>query len=143
MRKLAKDYFLSPIFVSIVLGLVLSHMRCSGGNAFCGHDHGSLEDDAGRPGRPLGRHSRASAFLSADERILKIDCGFYPDSDAVSAVVQQFCSGLLSVSAENRQILILISAMPAAILAPSLPPDTTAPRKQPRCLHLPISLSVR
>jgi predicted permease len=29
-----------------------------------------------------------------------------------------FASGLLNVSAENRQILILISAMPAAILGP-------------------------
>jgi len=118
IRKLAKDYFLSPIFVAIVLGLVFSHLNIPAGKPFVDTIMEALKMMQG-----------ALVVLSAV--ILGLQLSFQPMKGfwkliMVSILIQMlfqpwfsnFASGLLSVSAENRQILVLISAMPAAILGP-------------------------
>jgi len=118
MRKLAKDYFLSPIFVAIVLGLVFSHLNIPAGKPFVDTIMEALKMMQG-----------ALVVLSAV--ILGLQLSFQPMKGfwkliMVSILIQMlfqpwfsdFASGLLNVSAENRQILVLISAMPAAILGP-------------------------
>jgi len=118
MRKLAKDYFLSPIFVSVVLGLVLSRHNIPAGTPFVDTIMEALKMMQG-----------ALVVLSAI--ILGLHLSFQPMKGfwkliMVSILIQMlfqpwfsdFASGLLSVSAQNRQILILLSAMPAAILGP-------------------------
>jgi len=118
MRKLAKDYFLSPIFVAIVLGLVFSHLNIPVGTPFVDTIMEALKMMQG-----------ALVVLSAV--ILGLQLSFQPMKGfwkliMVSILIQMlfqpwfsdFASGLLNVSAENRQILVLISAMPAAILGP-------------------------
>ena len=118
MRKLAKDYFLSPIFVSVVLGLVLSHLDVPAGTPLVDTIKEALKMMQG-----------ALVVLSAV--ILGLQLSFEPMKGfwkliMVSILIQMlfqpwfsdFASGLLNVSAQNRQILILISAMPAAILGP-------------------------
>jgi predicted permease len=118
MRKLAKDYFLSPIFVSVVLGLSLSHLDVPVGTPFVDTIMEALKMMQG-----------ALVVLSAV--ILGLQLSFQPMKVfwkliMVSILIQMlfqpwfsdFASGLLNVSAENRQILVLVSAMPAAILGP-------------------------
>ena len=118
MRKLAKDYFLSPIFVAIVLGLVFSHLDIPAGKPFVDTIIEALKMMQG-----------ALVVLSAV--ILGLQLSFQPMKGfwkliMVSILIQMlfqpwfsdFASGLLNVSAENKQILVLISAMPAAILGP-------------------------
>ena len=118
MRKLAKDYFLSPIFISVVLGLSLSHLDVPVGTPFVDTVMEALKMMQG-----------ALVVLSAV--ILGLQLSFQPMKGfwkliMVSILIQMlfqpwfsdFASGLLNVSAQNRQILILISTMPAAILGP-------------------------
>ena len=66
----------------------------------------------------LGPDSRAPAFVAPDARIL----GLIMASILVQMLFQPWfndlLAGLLSVDVENRQILVLISAMPAAITWP-------------------------
>ena len=118
MRKLAKDYFLSPIFVAVVLGLGLSHLNVPVGAPLVDTIKEALKMMQG-----------ALVVLSAV--ILGLQLSFQPMKGfwkliMASILIQMlfqpwfsnFASGLLNVSAQNRQILILISAMPAAILGP-------------------------
>jgi len=118
VRKLAKDYFLSPIFLSVVLGLVLSHLDVPAGTPFVDTIKEALKMVQG-------------SLVVISAVILGLQLSFQPMSGfwkliTVSILVQMlfqpwfsdFFSGLLSVSAENRQILVLISALPAAILGP-------------------------
>jgi predicted permease len=118
MRKLAKDYFLSPIFISVVLGLVLSHLNVPAGTPLVDTIKEALKMMQG-------------ALVVISAVILGLQLSFQPMKGfwkliMVSILIQMlfqpwfsdFASGLLSVSAQNRQILILISAMPAAILGP-------------------------
>ena len=118
MRKLAKDYFLSPIFISVVLGLGLSHLNVPVGTPLVDTIKEALKMMQG-----------ALVVLSAV--ILGLQLSFQPMRGfwkliMVSILIQMlfqpwfsdFASGVLSVSAENRQILVLVSAMPAAILGP-------------------------
>ena len=118
MRKLAKDYFLSPIFIAVVLGLALSHLNIPVDTPFVETIIEALKMMQG-----------ALVVLSAV--ILGLQLSFEPMKGfwkliLVSILIQMlfqpwfsdFASGLLNVSAENRQILVLISAMPAAILGP-------------------------
>lgn len=118
LGKLAKDYFLSPIFISVVLGLGLSRLSIP-------------------PGTPLvdtileALSMAQGALVVISAIILGLQLSFQPTNGflvliAVSIAVQMLfqpwfsdvVSGVLKVGAENRQILVLISAMPAAILGP-------------------------
>ncbi|MEI7636744.1 MAG: AEC family transporter [Syntrophus sp. (in: bacteria)] len=118
MRKLVKDYFLSPIFLSVVLGLVLSHLDVPAGTPFVDTIREALNMMQG-------------SLVVISAVILGLQLSFQPMGGfwkliAVSILVQMlfqpwfndFVSVLLSVGTENRQILVLISAMPAAILGP-------------------------
>ncbi len=118
MRKLVKDYFLSPIFLSVVLGLVLSHLDIPAGTPFVDTIREALNMMQG-------------ALVVISAVILGLQLSFQPMGGfwkliTVSILVQMlfqpwfndFVSVLLSVGTENRQILVLISAMPAAILGP-------------------------
>ncbi len=118
MRKLAKDYFLSPIFIAVVLGLALSHLNIPVDTPFVETIIEALKMMQG-----------ALVVLSAV--ILGLQLSFEPMKGfwkliLVSILIQMlfqpwfsdFASGLLHVSAQNREILVLISAMPAAILGP-------------------------
>jgi len=118
MRKLAKDYFLSPIFVSVVLGLVLSHLDVPAGTPLVDTIKEALK-------MMQGALVVISAVILGLQLSFQTMKGFWK-LIIVSIMIQMlfqpwfsdFASGLLSVSAEDRQILVLISAMPAAILGP-------------------------
>jgi hypothetical protein len=116
--KLAKDYFLSPIFISVVLGLTLSRVHISDGAPLVDTIQEALRMAQG-------------ALVVISAVILGLQLSFQPTGGfwaliTVSIAVQMLfqpwfsdaVSGVLKVGAENRQILVLISAMPAAILGP-------------------------
>jgi hypothetical protein len=118
LRKLAKEYFLSPIFLAVVAGLVLSRFNISPGTPFVATIMEALKMAQG-------------ALVVISAVILGLGLSFQPMGGfwkliIVSILIQMlfqpwlngFVSGFLNVSADNRQILILISAMPAAILGP-------------------------
>jgi malate permease and related proteins len=118
LGKLAKDYFLSPIFLSVVLGFVMSRFNVPEGTAFFDTIRETLKMVQG-------------SLVVISAIILGLQLSFHPTGGfwkliTVSILIQMlfqpwfsdFFSGLLSVSAENRQILVLISALPAAILGP-------------------------
>lgn len=118
LGKLAKDYFLSPIFISVVLGLAFSRLSLPDGMPLVDTIREALKMTQG-------------ALVVVSAVILGLQLSFQPAKGfwiliAVSIGVQMFfqpwfsqaLSNLLPVSAENRQILILMSAMPAAILGP-------------------------
>jgi len=118
LGKLAKDYFRSPIFISIGVGLALAHSGLPRETPWVAT---TLE--------ALSMVQGALVVLSAV--ILGLQLSFQPVHGflkliAVSVLIQmlfqptasQFASGLLGVGAENRQILVLVASMPAAILGP-------------------------
>jgi Predicted permeases len=118
LGKLAKDYFLSPIFISVVLGFAFSRVNIPAGMPLVDTIREALKMTQG-------------ALVVISAIILGLQLSFQPAKGfwvliAVSIVVQMFfqpwfshaASGLLRITAENRQILVLISAMPAAILGP-------------------------
>lgn len=118
LRNLVKKYFLSPIFLAVVLGLALSHVDIAAGTPFVETFRDALEMVQG-------------SLVVVSAVILGIQLSFQPLKGfgkliVVSIVIQMlfqpwfsaFMAGLLHVSAENSQILVLISAMPAAILGP-------------------------
>src|SRR5574341_744426 len=115
LGKLAKDYFLSPIFISVALGLAFSRFHISAATPFVETVREALKMTQG-------------ALVVISAVILGLQLSFQPTRGfwtliAVSIFVQMLfqpwfsgaVSGLLEISAENRQILVLISAMPAAI----------------------------
>ena len=118
VRGLAKSYFLSPIFLAVVLGLVLSRVDIPVGAPFVETIRDALIMVQG-------------ALVVVSAVILGIQLSFQPLKGfgkliIVSIVIQMlfqpwfsaFMAHLLHVSAENSQILVLMSAMPAAILGP-------------------------
>jgi predicted permease len=118
LQKLTRDYLVSPIFIAVVLGLVCSRLNVSAGMPFIDTIMETLKMTQG-------------ALVVVSAVILGLQLSFQPASGfwtliAVSILVQMLfqpwfsnvVSGLLRVSAENRQTLVLMSAMPAAILGP-------------------------
>jgi malate permease and related proteins len=118
LGKLARDYLLSPIFISVVLGFAFSRVNIPDGMPLVDTIREALKMTQG-------------ALVVISAIILGLQLSFQPAKGfwaliAVSIVVQMFfqpwfsnaASGLLRITAENRQILVLISAMPAAILGP-------------------------
>lgn len=118
LRTLVKNYLLSPIFLAVVLGLGLSHVDIAGGTPFVETFRDALEMVQG-------------SLVVVSAVILGIQLSFQPLQGfgkliLVSIVVQMlfqpwlsaFLASEMQVSAENSQILVLISAMPAAILGP-------------------------
>jgi hypothetical protein len=118
VRRLVKDYFLSPIFLSVLLGLALSRVDIPAGTPVVDTIMETLKMIQG-----------ATVVISA--LILGLQLSLHPMRGfwgliMASILVQMLfqpwfndlLAGLLSVDVENRQILVLISAMPAAILGP-------------------------
>ncbi len=118
MRKLARDYFLSPIFISVVLGLLLSRIDIPAETPVVAAVMESLR-------MAQGALVIISALILGLQLSFQSMAGFWK-LILVSILIQMvfqpffndFVSGLLNVSALNRQILVLISTMPAAILGP-------------------------
>jgi len=117
-RTLAKSYFLSPIFLAVVLGLAMSRVDIPMGTPFVATIRDALKMVQG-------------ALVVVSAAILGLQLSFQPLKGfgkliIVSIVIQMvfqpwfssFMAHLLHVSAENSQILVLMSAMPAAILGP-------------------------
>lgn len=118
LRKLAREYFLSPIFLAVVTGFLLSRANIPSGTPFVDTILEALKMMQG-------------ALVVISAVILGLQLSFQPMGGfwkliIVSIIIQMLLqpwfnnvmAGVLNVSAENRQILILISAMPAAILGP-------------------------
>jgi len=116
--QLVKDYLLSPIFISVILGLVFSRIDIS---------EGALLVDTIREALKMTQ----GALVVISAIILGLQLSFQPARGfwtliGVSIAVQMFfepwfahtAAGFFNISSENRQILILISTMPAAILGP-------------------------
>ncbi len=118
LGTLAKDYFLSPIFISVVLGLAFSRVPVSAGAPF-------VETVREVLNMTQGALVVISAIILGLQLSFQTTRGFWM-LIAVSILLQMLfqpwfsgaVSGLLKISAENRQILVVISAMPAAILGP-------------------------
>ena len=117
-RELAKNYFLSPIFLAVILGLAMSRVDIPIETPFVATIRDALKMVQG-------------ALVVVSAAILGIQLSFQPLKGfgkliIVSIVIQMlfqpwfsaFMAHLLHVSAENSQILVLMSAMPAAILGP-------------------------
>ena len=117
-RTLAKNYFLSPIFLAVILGLAMSRVDIPVETPFVATIRDALKMVQG-------------ALVVVSAAILGIQLSFQPLKGfgkliIVSIVIQMlfqpwfsaFMAHLLHVSAENSQILVLMSAMPAAILGP-------------------------
>ena len=118
LGKLARDYLLSPIFISVALGLAFSRLTVPAGMPLVDTIKEALKMTQG-------------AMVVVSAVILGLQLSFQPASGfwtliVVSIVMQMLfqpwfsnaVSSLLRMSAENRQVLVLISAMPAAILGP-------------------------
>ncbi len=118
LRKLAKNYFLSPIFFAVILGLALSRVDIPTTIPLIETIKDALKMVQG-------------SLVVVSAVILGLQLSFQPMKGFgklifVSIVIQMliqpwfnaFMAGLLHVSAENTQVLVLISAMPAAILGP-------------------------
>jgi len=118
LRGLAKNYFLSPIFLAVVLGLALSRVDVPMGTPFVETIRDALKMVQG-------------SLVVGSAAILGLQLSFQPMKGfgkliVVSIMIQMvfqpwfssFMANLLHVSAENCQILVLMSAMPAAILGP-------------------------
>ena len=118
LKELARRYFLSPIFLAVVAGLILSRFDIPSGAPFVSTIMEALKMIQG-------------SMVVVSAVILGLQLSFLPASGlwllvAVSVIIQMLfqpwfnnlMAGALNVSAENRQVLILISSMPAAILGP-------------------------
>ena len=118
LRTLVKNYLRSPIFLAVVLGLGLSHVDIAAGTPFVDTFRDALEMVQG-------------SLVVVSAVILGIQLSFQPLQGfgkliVVSILIQMlfqpwlsaYLAGPFYVSAENSQILVLISAMPAAILGP-------------------------
>ena len=118
LRKLAREYFLSPIFLSVVLGLFLSRIDIPSGTPFVDTFTETLKMMQG-------------ALVVIAAVILGLQLSFQPMGGfwkliIVSIIIQMvfqpwfngLMAGFLNVSAENKQVLVLISVLPAAILGP-------------------------
>ncbi|MFZ2445288.1 MAG: AEC family transporter [Syntrophobacteraceae bacterium] len=116
--KLARDYFLSPIFIAVVLGLVLSRIKLPSDMMLVDTIMEMLKMTEG-------------ALVVVAAVILGLQLSFQPLTGfwkliAISLLIQMmlqpwfsgFLAGALNINAEYRQVLILITAMPAAILGP-------------------------
>lgn len=118
VRRLVKDYFLSPIFLSVLLGLALSRVDIPAGTPAVDTLMETLK-------MIQGATVVISALILGLQLSLRPMRGFWGLIMASILVQMLFqpwfndlLAGLLSVDAENRQILVLISVMPAAILGP-------------------------
>lgn len=118
LGKLAKDYLLSPIFIAVVLGLAFSRLDIPAGTPLVDTILQMLNMTQG-------------ALVVVSAVILGLQLSFQPTSGfwmliGISIAAQMLfqpwfsnvASGLLHVSDERRQILVLLSALPAAILGP-------------------------
>ena len=116
--KLARDYFVSPIFIAVVLGLVFSRLDIPAGTLLVDTIMATLKMTQG-------------ALVVVSAVILGLQLTFQPPRGfwmliIVSIMVQMvlqpwFCDAIaarLQVCTEHRQILVLLSALPAAILGP-------------------------
>jgi len=118
LKKLAKEYFTSPILIAVVLGLAGAQMRIPEGIPVVDTLREALK-------MAQGATVVVSAIILGLQLSVQPPRGFWA-LIVVSIVVQMLfqpwicntLAGFLEVGAENRQILILISTMPAAILGP-------------------------
>lgn len=118
IRRLVNDYFLSPIFLSVVLGLALSRVELPAGTPVVDTITEALK-------MTQGATVVVSALILGLQLSLQPMRGFWgliAVSILVQMLFQPWVNGLLanlwSIAGEHRQILVLISAMPAAILGP-------------------------
>jgi len=118
IRRLTRDYFFSPIFISVIMGFGLSHVDFPADTPLVATLQEALKMVQG-------------ALVVVSAVILGLQLRFLPMRGfgkliVVSIVIQMlfqpwFCdhaAAWMNVGAQNRQILILVSAMPAAILGP-------------------------
>ncbi|MFA5205690.1 MAG: AEC family transporter [Lentisphaeria bacterium] len=118
LRKLARDYFRSPIFAAVVLGLLLSRIDLPAGMPFVETAKDAFQMIQG-------------ALVVIAAVILGLQLSFRPlkgfgklivVSIAIQMLFQPWFNALLAklwhVNPENTQVLVLVSAMPAAILGP-------------------------
>jgi predicted permease len=117
-RRLAREYFLSPTFLSILLGLALSQVELPPDTPLVATITETLSMVQG-------------SLVVVSAIILGLQLDFQPLTGfwkliAVSAAIQMVfqpwfvarLAGALGVSGEHEQVLVLISLMPAAILGP-------------------------
>jgi predicted permease len=118
LRRLAKEYFLSPIFIAVVAGLALSRLSLPAETPLIATLLEALKMVQG-------------ALVVVSAIILGLQLSFQPLRGfwkliVISIVVQMvfqpwFCgqlAGMLHVGSQDRQVLVLVTAMPAAILGP-------------------------
>jgi hypothetical protein len=118
IRRLAEDYFLSPIFISVIIGLGLSRVDFPANVSLVATIQEALKMVQG-------------ALVVISAVILGLQLRFLPIRGfgkliVVSIIIQMlfqpwFCdhaAAWMNVGVQNRQILVLVSAMPAAILGP-------------------------
>lgn len=118
LEKLAIDYFLSPIFIAVFLGLVCSRLDIPAGTPLVDTILQTLK-------MTQGALVVVSAVILGLQLTFQAPRGFLTliiVSILVQMVLQPwFCDAIaarLQVSTEHRQILVLLSALPAAILGP-------------------------
>jgi len=116
--KILKDYFMSPIFLAVVAGIALSRLNISNETPFIYTVMEALKMVQGA----LVVISAVILGLQLSFQKMKGFWSLIIVSILIQMLFQVWFSGavssLLGVNAENREILILISAMPAAILGP-------------------------
>ncbi|MFZ4792401.1 MAG: AEC family transporter [Candidatus Competibacteraceae bacterium] len=118
LRELVKNYFLSPIFLAVILGLIMSQLDLPSDMILIATLREAL-------------HMMQGALVVIAAVILGIQLSFESPHGlwkliVVSLLVQMLfqpwlnavMADTLKVSLENRQLLVLIGAMPAAILGP-------------------------
>lgn len=118
LRRLARGYFFSPTFLSILLGLALSQVELPPGTPLVATVTETLKMVQG-------------SLVVVSAIILGLQLEFQPLAGfwkliSVSAAIQMVfqpwlvarLAGALGVSGEREQILVLVSSMPAAILGP-------------------------
>lgn len=118
LGALAKDYLRSPIFLAVVLGLACSQLNVPAGMPLVETLREALK-------MAQGATVVVSAIILGLQLTFQRPAGFWP-LIAVSLAIQMLfqpwfsdaVSSLMAVGAEDRQILVLISTLPAAILGP-------------------------
>ena len=118
LARLAKDYFVSPIFIAVVLGLACSRLDIPAGTPLVDTITAMLK-------MTQGALVVVSAVILGLQLNFQAPRGFWTliiVSILVQMVLQPwFCDAAaagLQVSGEQRQVLVLLSALPAAILGP-------------------------
>ena len=118
VKRLAREYLRSPIFVSVVLGLACSRLDIPSGTPLVDTILQTLN-------MTQGALVVLSAVILGLQLSFQAPSGFWTligISMAVQMLFQPWfsgaASGLLQVNDEHRQILVLLSSLPAAILGP-------------------------